>query len=191
MTTVFLLLNLWCNLCFMFCCRFQAYIYFASAFQAISCGIHYLASVFIAVTPKFFCRPPGNASLILFHNDSFSEFREVWDLWTSPNDYLIVQQEDGDIWELQHCSRFKHENNVDLMYKSDGNKTLFSCNDGFHYDLTNLDSSIVTDWDLVCDHEWFAKLVQPTFMLGVLIGAVFFGDIADRYSTCMQRKQFL
>lgn len=175
----------------MFCCRFQAYIYFASAFQAISCGIHYLASVFMAVTPKFFCRPPGNASRILFHNDSFVEFREVWDLWTSPNDYLIVQQEDGDIWELQHCRRFKLENNIDLMYKSDENKTLFSCTDGFHYDLTNLDSSIVTDWDLVCDHEWFAKLVQPTFMLGVLIGAVFFGDIADRYSTCMQRKQLL
>lgn len=160
--------------------RFQAYIYFASAFQAISCGIHYLASVFIAVTPKYVCRSPGNASLILLHNDSFSGFNEVWNLWTSPNDHLVVYQEDGDIWELQKCSRFKRESKEDLQYISNGNKTLFSCADGFHYDLTNLDSSVVTDWDLVCDHEWFAKLVQPTFMLGVLIGAVLFGDIADR-----------
>ncbi|XP_072264865.1 solute carrier family 22 member 16 [Pyxicephalus adspersus] len=160
--------------------RLQACIYFASAFQAISCGIHYLASVFIAVTPKYFCRPPGNASLIVLHNDSFSGFHEVWNLWTSPNDHLVVLQEDGEIWELQHCSRFKRENNADLMYKSDGNKTLFSCTNGFYYDFTDLDSSIVTEWDLVCEQEWLAKLVQPTFMLGVLIGAVFFGDIADR-----------
>lgn len=164
----------------MLCCRFQAYIYFASAFQATSCGIHYLASVFIAVTPKYVCKPPGNVSVILFHNDTFSDFHEVWDLWTSPDDHLVVHQEDGDIWQLQRCSRIKHDN-----------KTAFPCTNGFQYDFNQLDSSIVTDWDLVCDHEWLAKFVQPTFMLGVLIGAVFFGDIADRYSTCMSSKQFV
>ncbi|XP_075059022.1 solute carrier family 22 member 16 [Mixophyes fleayi] len=160
--------------------RFQAYVYFASAFQAISCGIHYLSSVFIAVTPKYICRPPGNTSLILLNNVSISRINEMWQLWTSPNDHLVVQQENGDIWELNRCSRFRREDTVNTTYRYEGNKTLSPCSEGYWYDHTHLDSSIVTDWDLVCDREWLAKLVQPTFMLGVLIGAVFFGDIADR-----------
>ncbi|XP_044147569.1 solute carrier family 22 member 16 isoform X1 [Bufo gargarizans] len=160
--------------------RFQAYAYFTSAFQAISCGIHYLASVFIAVTPNYVCRPPGNVSLVLLHNNTFSQINEVWDIWTSSKDYLAVQQENGDIWELHRCSRFKREGSFTPTYTYDGNKTVFACSDGYQYDHSHLESSIVTDWDLVCDHEWLAKLTQPTFMLGVLIGAVVFGDIADR-----------
>ncbi|XP_063773204.1 solute carrier family 22 member 16 isoform X2 [Pseudophryne corroboree] len=159
---------------------FQACIYFASAFQAISCGIHYLASVFIAVTPKYVCRPPGNASLISINNVSISGIDEAWGLWTSPNDYLVSQQDNGDIWELSRCSRHKLTNTLDPANSYEENRTLHSCSDGYWYDHTNVDSSIVTEWDLVCDREWLAKLVQPTFMLGVLIGAMFFGDIADR-----------
>ncbi|XP_073531958.1 solute carrier family 22 member 16 [Phyllobates terribilis] len=160
--------------------RFQAYVYFTTAFQSTSCGIHYLASVFIAVTPKYICRPPGNVSLLLLHNETLSRINEVWDLWTSSNDPLVVQQENGDIWELYRCNRYKREGTFTPTYTYDGNKTLYSCSDGYQYDHRNLESSIVTDWDLVCDHEWLAKLAQPTFMVGVLIGAVVFGDIADR-----------
>ncbi|KAM4770788.1 solute carrier family 22 member 16 [Rhinophrynus dorsalis] len=160
--------------------RFQAYIYFASVFQAISCGIHYLASVFIAVTPTYICSAPGNVSIVLLPNSSTSGMDDAWELWTSHKDYLVVQQENDDIWELNQCSRFKREGSFDFTYAYQGNKTLFSCSDGYYYDPTNLDSSVVTDWDLVCEREWLAKLIQPTFMLGVLIGAVVFGDIADR-----------
>ncbi|XP_066463081.1 solute carrier family 22 member 16 [Eleutherodactylus coqui] len=160
--------------------RFQAYVYFTCAFQSISCGIHYLSSVFIAVTPKYICRPPGNVSLILLHNDTVSRFSEVWHLWTSVNDPLVVQQENGEIWELHRCNLYKRIDSFTPTYTYQGNKTSYSCSDGYEYDYTNLESSIVTDWDLVCDQEWLAKFVQPTFMLGVLIGAVAFGDIADR-----------
>ncbi|XP_075453730.1 solute carrier family 22 member 16 isoform X1 [Ascaphus truei] len=160
--------------------RFQACIYFASVFQAISCGIHYLASVFIAVTPKYICNVPGNVSAVLLLNSSTAGMQEAWEMWTSAQDHLVVQQDNGDIWEINRCSRFKREGPFDLTYAYEGNKTLFSCSDGYLYDHTHLESSIVTEWDLVCDREWLAKLAQPTFMFGVLIGAVIFGDIADR-----------
>ncbi|XP_077145575.1 solute carrier family 22 member 16 isoform X1 [Ranitomeya variabilis] len=160
--------------------RFQAYVYFTSAFQATSCGIHYLASVFLAVTPKYVCRPQGNVSLLLLHNETLSQINEVWDLWTSPKDPIVAQQENGEIWELYRCNRYKREGIFTPTYTFHGNKTLYSCSDGYQYDHRNLESSIVTDWDLVCDHEWLAKLAQPIFMVGVLIGAVAFGDIADR-----------
>ncbi|XP_058657690.1 solute carrier family 22 member 16 isoform X3 [Ammospiza nelsoni] len=160
--------------------RFQACVYFASVFQAMSCGIHYLASVFMAVTPNFVCGFPGNVSSVLFHNSSASSIEDIWTLWTSTENYIVVQLENGEIWELDQCSRSKREVTLDLAYEYKGNKSVYPCSDGFLYDDTKWKSTVVTQWDLVCDREWLAKLIQPTFMLGVLIGAVIFGDIADR-----------
>ncbi|XP_025896488.1 solute carrier family 22 member 16 [Nothoprocta perdicaria] len=160
--------------------RFQAYVYFASVFQAMSCGIHYLASVFMAVTPNFVCDIPGNVSRVLSYNSSGSSIEDIWTLWTSRENYIVVYLENGETWELNQCSRSKREVNSDLTYEYKGNKSEFSCSDGFLYDHAKWKSTIVTEWDLVCDREWLAKLIQPTFMLGVLIGAVIFGDIADR-----------
>uniref|UniRef100_A0A8C0AVA9 Solute carrier family 22 member 16 n=1 Tax=Buteo japonicus TaxID=224669 RepID=A0A8C0AVA9_9AVES len=157
--------------------RFQACVYFASVFQAMSCGIHYLASVFMAVTPNFVCGIPGNVSSVLFYNSSESSIEDIWTLWTSTENYIVVQLENGEIWELNQCSRFKREVTLDLAYEYKGNKSKFPCSDGFLYDDTKWKSTVVTQWDLVCDREWLAKLIQPTFMLGVLIGAVIFGDI--------------
>ncbi|XP_014461339.1 solute carrier family 22 member 16 [Alligator mississippiensis] len=160
--------------------RFQACIYFASVFQAMSCGIHYLASVFMAVTPKFVCSIPGNVSSVLYYNSSASSIEDVWTLWTSTDNYIVAQMENGEIWELNQCSRSRREGSLDLAYEYNGNKSVFSCSHGYIYDHTKWTSTIVTEWDLVCEREWLAKLTQPTFMLGVLIGAVIFGDIADR-----------
>ncbi|XP_041334066.1 solute carrier family 22 member 16 isoform X1 [Pyrgilauda ruficollis] len=160
--------------------RFQACVYFASVFQAMSCGIHYLASVFMAVTPNFVCGFPGNVSSVLFHNSSASSIEDIWTLWTSTENYIVVQLANGEIWELDQCSRSKREVSLDLAYEYQGNKSVFPCSDGFLYDDTKWKSTVVTQWDLVCDREWLAKLIQPMFMLGVLIGAVIFGDIADR-----------
>ncbi|XP_029451127.1 solute carrier family 22 member 16 [Rhinatrema bivittatum] len=160
--------------------RFQACIYFASVFQAISCGIHYLASVFISVTPKHVCNVPGNVSTVLLANSSSSRIEDAWALWTSAKDYLVVQLENGEVWELTQCSRARREDAFNLTYENGGPAIMQPCLDGFLYDRTKLESSIVTEWDLVCERAWLAKLVQPTFMLGVLFGAVIFGDIADR-----------
>ncbi|KAM6460307.1 solute carrier family 22 member 16 [Liasis olivaceus] len=160
--------------------RYQALVYFASVFQSISCGIHYLASVFLAVTPKFVCSVAGNVSRVLVYNSSRSKVEDAWSLWTSTQSYILVQLENGDIWELNQCSRSKRENASRFTYEYSGNKTDFLCTDGYIYDHTNWQSTIVTEWDLVCQQEWLAKLTQPTFMLGVLFGAVIFGDLADR-----------
>ncbi|XP_013931688.1 PREDICTED: solute carrier family 22 member 16-like [Thamnophis sirtalis] len=162
--------------------RYQALVYFASVFQSISCGIHYLSSVFLAVTPKFVCNIAGNVSRVLVYNSSHSNIEDAWSLWTSTQNYILVQLENGDVWELNQCSRSKRENASGFTYEYSGNKTDFHCTDGYIYDHTNWQSTIVTEWDLVCQQEWLAKLTQPTFMLGVLVGAVIFGDLADRYS---------
>ncbi|KAJ8409747.1 hypothetical protein AAFF_G00218060 [Aldrovandia affinis] len=160
--------------------RFQACLYFAAVFQSIACGIHYLASVFLVETPKFLCESPGNITEVLYGNHSGTVLEDIWPYFTSANGTVAVQTANGEQWELNQCARARRENTTGFEYQFDGEKTVYSCMGKYVFDSSEVQQSIVTDWGLVCEREWLAKLVQPTFMLGVLIGAVVFGDIADR-----------
>lgn len=92
----------------------------------------------------------------------------------------MVRTAIGEQWELGPCRKVLRHNPLDFQYDFTGNKSVESCI-GYVFDHSQVEQSIVTEWDLVCEKEWLAKLSQPTFMLGVLIGALVFGDIADRY----------
>ncbi|XP_019729303.1 solute carrier family 22 member 16 isoform X3 [Hippocampus comes] len=159
---------------------FQACIYFAAAFQAMACGIHYLASVFLVETPNFVCGVPSNVTDVLFGNLSGSSLNDFLPVFKADTGPLVVRTPGGDQWELSRCQRALRLHPKDFTYAFGGNKSVESCDGGFVYDHSEVYQSIVTDWDLVCNQAWLAKLCQPTFMLGVLIGALVFGDIADR-----------
>lgn len=160
--------------------RFQACLYFAAVFQSVACGIHYLASVFLVETPNFVCSVPGNITDVLYGNLTRSSLDDILPIFKAGTGPLVVRTADGQQWELSRCQCALRTNPKDFTYNFDGNKTVTACNGNFVYDHTEVYQSIVTDWDLVCEREWLAKLCQPTFMLGVLIGALVFGDIADR-----------
>ncbi|XP_023256270.1 solute carrier family 22 member 16 [Seriola lalandi dorsalis] len=160
--------------------RFQACLYFAAVFQAVACGIHYLASVFLVETPNFVCSVPGNITDVLYGNLTVSSLEEVLPVFKSGTGPLVVRTSEGEQWELSRCRCALRIDPKGFTYDFDGNKTVKACVGNFVYDRSEVQQSIVTDWDLVCEKEWLAKLCQPTFMLGVLIGALMFGDIADR-----------
>uniref|UniRef100_A0A3P9N143 Solute carrier family 22 member 16 n=1 Tax=Poecilia reticulata TaxID=8081 RepID=A0A3P9N143_POERE len=160
--------------------RFQACLYFAAVFQATSCGIHYLASVFLVETPNFVCSVPGNITDVLYGNITGSSLESVLPVIKPAGGPLVVRTSEGEQWELSRCRSALRINPQDFAYDYYGNKTMKDCSGNFVYDHTEVHNSIVTDWDLVCENEWLAKLCQPTFMLGVLVGALLFGDIADR-----------
>ncbi|XP_039982005.1 solute carrier family 22 member 16 [Xiphias gladius] len=160
--------------------RFQACLYFAAIFQAVACGIHYLASVFLVETPNFVCSVPGNITDVLYGNLTGSSLEDILPVFKSGTGPLVVTTAEGEQWELSRCRSALRINPKGFTYDFDGNKTVKACDANFVYDHSEVHQSIVTDWDLVCEREWLAKLCQPTFMLGVLIGALVFGDIADR-----------
>ncbi|XP_068199016.1 solute carrier family 22 member 16 [Antennarius striatus] len=160
--------------------RFQACLYFGAVFQSIACGIHYLASVFLVETPNFVCSIPNNITDVLYGNLTGSSLEDFLPVFQPHDGPLVVKTLAGEQWELSRCHCALRINPKGFSYEFDGNKSVTACTENFVYDHTEIYQSIVTDWDLVCDKQWLAKLCQPTFMLGVLIGAVVFGDLADR-----------
>ncbi|XP_046654329.1 organic cation transporter protein-like [Daphnia pulicaria] len=63
-------------------------------------------------------------------------------------------------------------------YVSVRNETL-PCK-AWEYDRTYYESTIVTDWDLVCDRRWMASVSQSAYMLGALIASSLLGQLSDR-----------
>ncbi|XP_069501072.1 solute carrier family 22 member 20-like [Ambystoma mexicanum] len=55
------------------------------------------------------------------------------------------------------------------------------CTEGWTYDHSVFSSTIVTEWDLVCDLRQMKQVAQTIYMAGVLVGAAIFGSLSDRY----------
>ncbi|XP_078516553.1 solute carrier family 22 member 20-like [Lissotriton helveticus] len=55
------------------------------------------------------------------------------------------------------------------------------CTEGWTYDQTVFSSTIVTEWDLVCEHRQMRQVAQTIYMAGVMVGAIVFGSASDRY----------
>ncbi|XP_071372105.1 solute carrier family 22 member 6 [Centroberyx affinis] len=58
---------------------------------------------------------------------------------------------------------------------------LQGCTDGWSYNMTEMTSTIISDWHLVCDLRPLKEMGQTVYMGGVLVGAMVFGSLSDRY----------
>ncbi|XP_017514661.1 solute carrier family 22 member 12 isoform X4 [Manis javanica] len=55
------------------------------------------------------------------------------------------------------------------------------CVDGWVYDHSTFTSTIVAEWDLVCDSQALKPMAQSIYLSGVLVGAAVCGRISDRW----------
>ncbi|RVE64120.1 hypothetical protein OJAV_G00143120 [Oryzias javanicus] len=91
--------------------------------------------------------------------------------------------------ELSSCSRYKLDvvRNLSargLIPHKDINLTdieLEDCVDGWVYSKDTYQSTIVTEFDLVCSEQWKQPFTSTIFFIGVLLGSFFSGPLSDRF----------
>ncbi|XP_036908868.1 solute carrier family 22 member 6 [Sturnira hondurensis] len=119
---------------------------------------------FTAAIPSHHCRPPASANL--------SEDAEL-ESW-------LPRDKQG---QPESCLRFTSPQRGPPFpngTEANGTAATEPCTDGWVYSNSTFPSTIVTEWDLVCSHRALRQLAQSLYMVGVLLGALVFGHLADR-----------
>ncbi|XP_045039314.2 solute carrier family 22 member 6 [Desmodus rotundus] len=119
---------------------------------------------FTAAIPTHHCRPPAHANL--------SEDGEL-EAW-------LPRDKQG---QPESCLRFTSPQRGPPFpngTEARGTAATEPCTNGWIYSNSTFPSTIVTEWDLVCSHRALRQLAQSLYMVGVLLGAMAFGYLADR-----------
>ncbi|XP_031443381.1 solute carrier family 22 member 4-like [Clupea harengus] len=131
---------------------FQRLIYVLLSLSSIPNGYVGMAMVFLADIPPHHCRLP-------FLNSSYGGL--------GYNLSIPTEEVKGEII-LSHCSRYTDQNTE-------------GCLDGWVFSKERYVSTIVTEWNLVCEDAWKTPFTITVFFLGVLTGSFLSGIISDRY----------
>ncbi|XP_035223439.1 carcinine transporter-like [Stegodyphus dumicola] len=54
------------------------------------------------------------------------------------------------------------------------------CIQGWQYDKTDYESTVATEWDLVCGDYHYTKFIQTMFSVGSILGTPMYGALSDR-----------
>nr|XP_019611637.1 PREDICTED: solute carrier family 22 member 5 [Rhinolophus sinicus] len=151
---------------------FQRLIFFLLSASIIPNGFNGMSVVFLAGTPEHRCRVPDTANL-----------SSAW-----RNHSVPLRLQDGH--EVPHsCRRYRLEaiSNFSALGLEPGRDVDLeqleqeSCLDGWEFSQDVYLSTIVTEWNLVCDDDWKAPLTTSLFFGGVLVGSFISGQLSDRF----------
>ncbi|XP_044520606.1 solute carrier family 22 member 4 isoform X1 [Gracilinanus agilis] len=151
---------------------FQRLIFFLLSASIIPNGFNSMSIVFLAGIPEHHCRVPDSANLS-------SEWR---------NHSIPMQMQNGQ--EVpRKCRRYQlvaltNFSAMGLVPGRDVNLSqveLEPCLDGWEYSQDTYLSTIITEWNIVCDEDWKPPLTTSLFFLGVLMGSFISGQLSDRF----------
>ncbi|KAM7374639.1 hypothetical protein PAMP_007285 [Pampus punctatissimus] len=154
--------------------RFQLQVFSLLCLTIIPNGFSGMSIVFIADTPPHRCLIPAQVNLTAE--------------WRNSSIPLEEESHSGSLVPSK-CSRYKL---ADIQSFSDkgllpgvdvnlSNVPKEGCLDGWEYDRSVYISTIVSEWDLVCDNRWKNPLTSSVFFFGVLTGSFISGQLSDRY----------
>ncbi|XP_012780974.2 solute carrier family 22 member 16 [Ochotona princeps] len=155
--------------------RFQRFIYFVCAFQSMSCGIHYVASMLLVISHEETCKPPSNVTKFANLNNSAAKLEDLW-AFMSPGhkEPITVELQNGEAWDLSRCNQVHRDNKSQHSENSSSHD--FSCPESYMSDQRQFNGTM----NLICDQQIFTRMLQPFFMFGVLLGAIIFGYFSDK-----------
>ncbi|XP_043561292.1 solute carrier family 22 member 5-like [Chiloscyllium plagiosum] len=146
---------------------FQKTIFFLLSVINIPNGYTGLSMVFVGDTPQHHCRLPDSPNTTIEGNNS------------SLNLSLRIPIEERDGEQVySRCSKFK---SLEGDRSSETAREIEPCVDGWVYSTDRYISTIVSEWNLVCDNKWKRPFTASVFFLGMLCGSFISGQISDRY----------
>ncbi|KAM9840650.1 solute carrier family 22 member 6 [Aulostomus maculatus] len=140
--------------------KFQKTLYVWICLPQIFLAFHMLVSIFTGAVPPHLCRstwPP--ASTPAPPNFNFSLF--------SP----------GSGGPQASCLPPWNQSGAAAV---GGGDPAESCRGGWEYSTETFQSTVVSEWDLVCDSASLNVLGSSTYMFGLLVGSAVFGSLADK-----------
>ncbi|XP_071956980.1 organic cation transporter protein-like [Antedon mediterranea] len=156
---------------------YQKRVYFLVCFMAITCAFNQVGQVFLAANTDHWCKTPQ-----LERQDCSS-----WNLDTETCNELkynatIPEDNEDTILRENNCRR------CDVTYSEFGEDTercklsdpdIKECVYGWEYDRSQYKNTVVQEFDLVCEDGKKASLAQSIYFVGVLLGSLVFGALAD------------
>nr|XP_033783670.1 solute carrier family 22 member 5-like isoform X2 [Geotrypetes seraphini] len=151
---------------------FQQLIFFLLSASIIPNGFNGMSVVFLAAAPEHRCLVPAGANL-----------SEAWRNVSIPKKLVDGREVDSMCWRYR-LDRLRDFSARGLLPGLDVNVSELEtekCLDGWIYSRDVYRSTIVTEWNLVCDNNWKAPLTTSIYFVGVLIGSFVSGQLSDRF----------
>lgn len=157
--------------------RFQVLHVTLLSFPVLMMASHNLLQNFVASVPPHYCSAHTNLSQSKLSPEETLLITVPLDQTERPQRcqrYITPQ------WHLLDKNRSSSSGEQDEIEDSLYGD-LQGCKDGWSYNMTERSSTIISDWDLVCDLRSLKQMGQTIYMGGVLVGAIVFGSLADKY----------
>uniref|UniRef100_A0A3B4FIQ1 Major facilitator superfamily (MFS) profile domain-containing protein n=1 Tax=Pundamilia nyererei TaxID=303518 RepID=A0A3B4FIQ1_9CICH len=122
--------------------------------------------VFVSDTPEHYCRSPNSSTRNGTEWEQENGFHDRGS-WMGPGS----------------CSRYKLNEN--WTEKAAGFNDTEQCLDGWVFSTDKYTTTIVSEWDLVCDNAWKVPFSTSFFFVGALIGSFISGHLSDRH--CLRK----
>ncbi|KAG1706156.1 Carcinine transporter [Nymphon striatum] len=138
---------------------------------AIPGPMAFFSQVFLSATPNHWCYTPqlANSNLTLDQIKTLTLPRH-------PEDSSKFSQ-----CQVYDTDFINYLNTSNWLINPNPKWNTTKCTHGWTYDKSMFESTIVTDFDLVCDKDLFPTIANAVANLGMVIGGIIFAWISDKY----------
>ncbi|XP_077990548.1 organic cation transporter protein-like [Glandiceps talaboti] len=145
--------------------RYQKWIYFLICMAAIPSAFVNLGNSFLSASDDHYCRVYDN---------------QTYDTSSPLTNCTIPYTYSDDSWDM--CTRYDLNMSGgisrELCYPRTGT---IDCDDGWVYDRSTYENTVVYEFDLVCTKDWMKQLSKSIVPAGNLVGALVCGQVADLF----------